>query len=115
MDDALATFVKKYHAAHPGRAQLMLLLRLDDSTDPWGTGMNWWFGIADVLYHADPIVIPPSWDYRHGAGCMGPEDWPESEIAALLECGDISVDDLLYAGQVVTRYLAAVKVAGQDY
>lgn len=117
MDVAFSTFVERYHKQHPGRAQIMLLLRMDDSSDPWGTAMGWWFGIADVLWHKSAEEIPSHWEYRHGLGCSGVDmdDWPTGEIAALHESEAISDDDLLYAGEVLHRYCTWLHAAGHSY
>jgi hypothetical protein len=95
----------------------MLLLRLDDSTDPWGTGMGWFFGITHVIWHLSAEETPPHWEYRHGIGCtkLDTEDWPTGEIAALYESDEVTDDDLLYVGEVLHRYTAALAAAGKDY
>ena len=107
------------HKHHPGRARIMYEFRLYSGGDAWGDTMGWWFGIADVLWHAEngTIEIPAHWQYRHSPVCreVDLDDWPGSEIAEGHAAGYYSADDLLYAGEVLTRYAALLDKAGLSY
>jgi len=51
--------------------EIAWLMREDDlGHDPWGTTMQWWFAIADVLEHFGEEV-PSGWGYRPAA--FGPD------------------------------------------
>ena len=115
------------------RKRSLELFRMDSSDDPWGDGMRHFFAAADVLHHAG-APIPPRWQYQHGplefcnpipswhggqtehpngepCNCS----WPESEPVPFLDAGDLGIEMLTYAGNVLDRYLAFVKRAGKDY
>lgn len=55
----------------PNKNHILAVMRDDDFSDPWGTGMSWAFAVAEVLYDADPHMVPTSLDYRPALG--GPE------------------------------------------
>ena len=107
------------------------LFRMDDSSDPWGTGMGHMFAIADLVYHAEGCT-PYEWEFRHGQFTHDPiaeyaehaaeEDhidcnceWPDVEYVPFLDAGPLGVAMLTYAGDVLNRYLGFVKRAGRDY
>ena len=55
----------------PNANPILDMMRDDDFDDPWGTAVGWAGSAADVLYDADPNMVPPSLGYRPGMG--GPE------------------------------------------
>lgn len=105
-------------------AAIRELIRQDhDDGDPWGSTMSHWFAVADML-HRLGYVTPPEWEYqalvrRWPAAALfpapDPEEWPDSEYAALWGAGEIDVDDLTHAGNVLCRYVAILDRAGHSY
>lgn len=88
-----------------------------DSADQWGTTMGWLFACADVL-HVAGEAVPAEWEYEPGAGLSREgveESYPDSLLLELLDDDVISADDIRYAGKVLQRYRAQLKLAGQDY
>lgn len=57
--------------SRPNNNTVLQLMRDDDLTDPWGTGMAWLGGVCDTIYDADPNLVPAQCGYRPGMG--GPE------------------------------------------
>lgn len=55
----------------PNANPILAVMRDDDFSDPWGTGMSWAGAVCDVLYDADPNAVPASLGYSPGVG--GPE------------------------------------------
>lgn len=55
----------------PNANHILNIMRDDDLSDPWGTAMAWGFAVAEVLYDADPNMVPPELGYR--PGIAGPE------------------------------------------
>lgn len=97
------------------RTEALSLARQDDWYDGWGTLMQHRFGIAEALYHAGDS-LPAEWQFRHGAasGCLA--DWPDSEYRWMLsETGQVSADQLRYAGNVLDRLARLYVRAGKDY
>lgn len=103
-------------------------MRLDDWSDPWGTSMSHAFGVAEVLYHADPSAVPARWKFQHGASahcnpiedwhgedCDGSHNWPESEYVPFLDAGELGIAMLVYVGDVAARMAHFAKRAGRDY
>lgn len=118
------------------KREALSTFRMDGGGDPWGEGMSHFFGVAEVLYHADQD-LPERWQFRHGQSryCNpieafvahsnhDPEDeescdcsgmWPDTEYVPFLDAGPLGVAMLTYAGNVFDRYLGFVKRAGRDY
>jgi len=87
-----------------------------DPADTWGSVMGWQFGVADVLWHADPDMVPDAWQFRHGAGCDGNSaDYPDSDIQDMLDDGTVTVEDLAAFGTVLDRYADRLRANGKDY
>lgn len=112
------------------KRQALSLVRMDMDDDPWGTGMTHFFDIADTIHHVREA--PPAWQYRNPwlsrvseiIECgndtgHNPEtcrcSWPQTEYIHFLEAGELGLDMLTYAGNVLNRYLGFVKRAGLDY
>ena len=97
-----------------GYTNIMELVRMDDiGYDPWGTAMQHWFGIANVLT-VNVYDVPAHWQYRPGAD-ETTEEWPDSEYQWLLDEGYVTADDLRRAGNVLARYARACERAGRSY
>lgn len=86
-----------------------------DGSDPWGSAMGWFFGVADVLWHAGEDSIPPEWEYGHSPVCDGPEDYPDAEISEMFDSGEIDLADLVRFGNMLSRYTDILRAAGHDY
>ena len=103
---------------HPSKSPLMRDIRMGWDSDQWGTVMQWWFAIADVLYHHAPHgTIPDAWEYRHSPVCdqVDRGEYPDCDVWLMLVCDDVTVADLVYAGNVLGRFGQWLKLAGQDY
>ena len=112
----------------------------DDWHDPWGAAMNLFFNIAEVLDMTDisgDVTPEPfaQWQYRRSPLVTVPaietvaaraEDFAEGEwsddysysqvsLAAAYRDGEITQDDLIYAGNVLQRYTALLELAGRSY
>jgi hypothetical protein len=55
----------------PNSNPILDMMRDSDWDDAWGTAMGWAFAGCDVLYDADPYMVPTGLEYRPGMG--GPE------------------------------------------
>lgn len=87
-----------------------------DSHDAWGSVMGWLFGISDVLWHADPDMIPDAWQYQHGAGCDGnTDDYPDGDIQDMLDDGWFNTEDLATFGNTLDRYADMLRANGRSY
>jgi len=99
------------------------------SYDPWGTAALLAFDICAVLDAADiegDITPEPfaQWEYRRGAHAVpsletlageGGDSYGEQSLAQAILDGDLTPDDLIYAGNVIDRYMALLTAAGRDY
>ena len=57
--------------SRPNKNHILAVMRDQDFTDPWGTGMAWGFAVAEVIYDADPNGVPTSLQYQ--PSIAGPE------------------------------------------
>lgn len=93
------------------------LLREDDlAYDPWGTALAHEFGIAHTLYWLGEN-IPSEWRFKPGGmtGLEPPPDYPDCEYVEMIEAGDVTPDDLRYAGTVLSRFVALCARKGRSY
>lgn len=59
-------------ANRPNANPILDMMRDDDiAGDPWGTAMGWAFAVCEVLYDADPHMVPVELGYR--PSIAGPE------------------------------------------
>jgi hypothetical protein len=111
-----------------------------DSYDKWGSAMALFFGVAAVLDMTDiegDVTPGPfaRWEYNRAPYTSVPsveivaarvEDFSEGEfaddfsyaeiaLAAAYVAGEVTQDDLIYAGDVLDRYTAQLRLAGADY
>jgi hypothetical protein len=111
-----------------------------DSYDKWGSAMSLFFSVAAVLdmTDIDGDVTPEPfarWDYHRPPFTPVPsvetvaaraEEFSEGEyvddfsyaeisLAAAYVAGEVTQDDLIYAGNVLDRYTAQLRLAGVDY
>lgn len=85
-----------------------------DGGDPWGSTMEWWFALADVISGIDASQIPSEWEYRQSPMGADTDSWAYQEIISEV-CDGVTLEDLLHAGAVLTRYASMLKLAGMDY
>jgi hypothetical protein len=97
------------------------LVMFDDLRyDPWGTAMSHHFAICEVLYH-DDIHVPSEWEYRHGMGHdqldqdIDGEDCTAMDYVYMLSNGTVTHDDLIHAGNVLSRYERLLEHLGRSY
>lgn len=55
----------------PNANPILNMMRDGDTGDMWGLTMAWGFAVAEVLYDADPNLVPAELEYSPGMG--GPE------------------------------------------
>lgn len=93
-------------------------MRDDDFSDPWGTAMAWGFGVAEVLYSAGEDV-PTEMEYVPSPFVTlsneCPAEYPDAEVWGLLDRGEMSIEDVQFAGRCIARYIDWCKAAGLDY
>jgi len=77
--------------------------------DPWGSAMGVLFDLAEYLYVRD--MVPEAWEFRPGAGKIVPE--VESYWYPLFSASDPAT--LIEFGNILNRYTAKLRSAGQDY
>lgn len=101
----------------------------DWAYDPWGTANMLAFDICAVLDAADvegDLTPEPfaRWEYRRGARSVPSletlaseegESYGEQALAQALLDGEITVANLIYAGNVLDRYTRLLAAAGRDY
>lgn len=97
--------------------------------DPWGTAALLAFDICAVLNAADiegNITPEPfaRWEYRPSPYVTVPsleslttsgDSYGEQSLAQAILDGDLTPADLIYAGNVIDRYMALLTAAGRDY
>lgn len=93
---------------------------LAEGEDAWGPALSWWFAVAEFLYHHDEGEVPEEWEFRDAPGHysgFNPEDegYEDEVIWRLYDEEEITLDDALTFGQVLTRYLGTLKRAGKSY
>jgi len=87
-----------------------------DPHDAWGGVMGWLFGVADVLWHADPDMVPDAWQFHHGAGCDGnTDDYPDCDIQDMLDDGLFNTEDLATFGNTLDRYADMLRANDRSY
>lgn len=103
-------------AARPTRNPIIERMRDSfDGGDAWGSTMEWWFAIADVITEIDPSQVPSDWEFRQSPFGSNEDSFAYQEIVALMVEDGITLDDLVPAGNVLTRYAAQLKLEGMDY
>jgi hypothetical protein len=90
---------------------------LGSGDDVWGTVQEWRFGIADVIYHTDPDMVPPEWDFRHGILCQGPDDdaYPDAQVQDMVDASECDLQDLIDFSEVLKRYRDMLEANGLSY
>ena len=107
--------------------------------DPWGTSMGVMFDVASVLDMSDidgDITPEPfaRWEYRRAPFTVPSidtvaaraDDYSEGEwaddytygevsLAAAVRDSHITQTDLIYAGDILNRYTALLRLNGKDY
>ena len=103
----------------PGYKALHAEFAMSDFEDAWGTTLSWWFSVAELLYHKGQ-ELPATWQFRdspvHDPREYEPEDCYEDQMLSdMWHAGDFFLADLRTFGDVLTKYLGVLKLAGQDY
>jgi hypothetical protein len=101
----------------PGYKELRWEFNLTfDGGDSWGSTLDWWFAVAENLYHAGGDV-PAEWQFRAAPGNDGVDlgNYSDATIKGYLDLGTVTTDDLVAFGTVLTRYANLLKMAGKDY
>lgn len=109
--------------------------------DPWGTAMGLFFDIASVLNSSDiegdvtPALFANAgpctgrWQYSPSPHVTVPsleslaltgedslaDSYGEQSLAQALLDGEITQADLIYAGDILNRYTALLRLNGKDY
>jgi hypothetical protein len=89
-----------------------------DGGDAWGSTLSAHFDIAECL-HRHGADIPSEWEFRPSpllnVGDPLPEDcsYFAEQIDLMMREGHVS--NLVHAGNVLMRYAAQLKLAGEDY
>ena len=78
--------------------------------DPWGQTMQWWFCVADELYHVHGTV-PADWQFR--ASPLGPANEPDEYPDCIVALA--GPEDLIRFGTVLARYERWLRRAGHAY
>jgi hypothetical protein len=90
--------------------------------DAWGDTIEWWFAIAETLYHRyGNTELPREWKFRDSP--IHSDEWPEDDnfdyviqtIHDLIKNDAVDYDDLLTFGNVLFRYARILEAAGKDY
>lgn len=82
----------------PNNNPILDMMRDGDTADMFGLSMSWGYGVAEVLYDADPNEVPPELGYR--PSILGPEV-PNGRD----EPHRITLDDVPYETAHVWEYL----------
>jgi hypothetical protein len=111
----MATELETWLAARPTRNPVIETVRdTFDGYDAWGSTMEWWFAIADVIAGIDASQIPSEWEFRQSPMGADIESYAYQEIVATM-CSGATLEDLLAAGNILFRYAAQLKLEGMDY
>lgn len=100
------------------RAIRELYIDMEDTSDPHGSCLGFFFPLADIIWHCTAEEIPAAWQYEHSPVCDG-SDRDGDAVADLLitmyEETSITEHDLLAFGEVLHRYSHVIALAGRDY
>ena len=88
-------------------------LRLDDlKGDPWGTAMNWFFNVAEIIYwERSDLDVPNEWQFSPGVGrgCDPAEDYSAGVL------WNVPTETLITFGNLLSRFTRAQEHAGNSY
>jgi hypothetical protein len=107
-DEKLAQWLSARHTRNP---ILEIMRDSFDGGDAWGSVMEWWFAIADYLTDLDPDSVPQDWQFRQSP--IGSD--VDSYAYQMLANEQPTAEQLIHAGNVLSRYAAQLKLAGMDY
>lgn len=108
--------VKVWLSARPTRNPVLETMRDSfDGGDAWGSVMEWWFALADVITDIDATQIPSEWEFRQSPFGADTEAYAYNAILETMRDDGVTLETLLHAGKVLTRYAAQLKLAGKDY
>lgn len=102
---------EQWLSARPTRNPVIELMRDSfDGGDAWGSVMGWWFAIADYLTE-NFDGVPGSWGFQQSPFGVD-KDAYEFEWLTELQPTE---EQLIHAGNILERYAAQLKLAGEDY
>lgn len=84
---------------------------LTADNDAWGDVQTWCFAMAHVLYHSGDL--PNRWGYRHSS-CAGFE-YEEDTILVALTDRHCTVEEMIYAGDILGRARDILEAMGRSY
>ena len=89
-----------------------------DAHDPWGSALNLCFDICETLVRHG-VPVPTDWEYSPGA-FTGEGELDEDndspfcfELDFYMRHGHVS--NILHAGEVLSRYVRILELAGKSY
>ena len=95
--------------------EIKSLWAMSHDGDNWGQCMSFHFAIAGTIYRNDGNV-PAEWQYKPGLFTYEPpKEWPDNEIETMLTDNDVTMPELIEAGNIFSRYSDILKAQGQDY
>lgn len=92
-------------------SQIQVEYRLTCDGDAWGNAMNWLFAIADEIHFNRSVECPASWQFK--PSILGASNDPDDYATGIVR--DAPDHDLITFGQLLNRYLRALRHAGHDY
>lgn len=93
---------------------ILFEVRHDDiHHDPYGTAMRWVGAIADVMV-SEGEPVPGEWQYRPGAS-VDTESYEYETVSTSWLSGYIDIDDITFAGNVLSRFLDYCEMNGRSY
>ena len=108
--------LEQWLSARPTRNPVLETMRdTFDSGDAWGSTLSWHFAICDVISEIDPSQIPSAWEYQQSPFGADTEQYEYTEVLEAMRGDGATLDDLIHAGNVLSRYAAQLRLAGQDY
>jgi len=93
-------------------ADIKAEFNLDDDGDPWGTAYHWLFRIADSITFHHGFDTPDAWKFRPSP-CGRGDDPAECSTAAF--CDECDPEALEKFGNVLSRYIDKMRLAGMSY
>jgi hypothetical protein len=108
--------------ARPNANYILAIMRDDDLSDPWGTGMSWAWAVCSNLDLMGEDV-PAGLGYQPGAGGAVLESFEDEMVREYLlavpqpgePTAEERITEVQRAGVILDRYLDWCKAAGRDY
>lgn len=108
--------INRWMSARPTRNPVIERMRdTFDSYDSWGSNMGWFFALADVVTEIDPDAVPAEWEFRQSPFGSDTESYEYQEIRELVDNEGVTLEVLLHAGKIMSRYDNLLRLAGMNY